>query len=164
MVFESAGLSVWSGERHAETELRISLGGALGNMGLSYSGMELLPELLRNGRWLRLWREARALVASRRMRWRGVLVNTFGPWCPSTLWVWLHKIANGYALEVHDYTAIHPCRLAELDLFARASALKFDLFYRPWKDGFAMRMWGLHSRTRAIPARQAWAVGKLTIA
>ena len=71
-----------------ERKVRVFLGGALGNLGLSYDGVELLPELFRSGRWLRFWREASALVAARRMRWRGVLANTFGPWCPPALWVW----------------------------------------------------------------------------
>src|SRR5262249_35851649 len=102
--------------------LRVALDGSFGNFGLSYNGLELLPELFRSGRWLRLWREARVLVRSKRMRWRGVLSNTFGPWCPPVLWVWLNKVANGHAYEVGDYTAINPRRLAELDLPARAAA------------------------------------------
>ena len=122
--------------------VKIMLGGECGNMGLSYDGMELLPELLRSGRWLRLWREMRGL-AMRRMRWRGVLAGTFGPWCPPTFWVWLNRLVNGYALEVGNYTAIHPRRLAELDLPARARARNFDLVCRPWKDSFAMRLWVL---------------------
>src|SRR5262249_7429343 len=60
-----------------ERRLKFVLGGGLGNLGLSYDGMELLPELFRSGRWLRLWWEASAIVAARRMRWRGVLANTF---------------------------------------------------------------------------------------
>ena len=124
-------------------KLRVTLSGDAGNMGLSYNGMELLPELLRSGRWLHLVREAKALVARRRMRWRGVLANTFGPWCPPGLWIWLNKLANGHALEVGDYAAIHPGRLAELDIPARARARGLDLTYRPWKDGFAMRVWAL---------------------
>jgi asparagine synthase (glutamine-hydrolysing) len=112
-------------------------------MGLSYSGIELLPELFRTGRWLRLWQEARALVASRRMRWRGVLAKTLGPWCPPALWVWVNKVAHGYNLEVTHYTAINPCVLAKLDLPARAKARNLDLVYRPWKDGSAMRLWVL---------------------
>ena len=119
------------------------MGGDLGNMGLSYGGLELLPELLRSGRWLRLWREARALVAPGRMRWRGVLANTFGPWCPPALWVQLNKIVNGHAFEVTDYSAIHPRRFAELDLQSRARECNLDLVYRPWKDSFAMRLWAL---------------------
>ncbi len=126
-----------------ERKLTVLLGGDAGNMGLSYNGMELLPELLRSGRWLHLWQEARALVARRRMRWRGVLANIFGPWCPAALWVWLNRIASGHASEVLDYTGVNPRRLTEFDIPARAKARKLDLVYRPWKDSFAMRLWGL---------------------
>src|SRR5262249_7515158 len=83
-------------------KLRIVLGGGLGNMGLSYDGVELLPELFRRGRWLRLWSEASALVGSRQMRWRSVLANTFGPWCPPALWRWVNKIGGKYPVEIGD--------------------------------------------------------------
>jgi asparagine synthase (glutamine-hydrolysing) len=131
------------GDAMRARNVKVALGGDLGNMGLSYNGLALLPELLRSGRWLQLWREARALVAPGRMRWRGVLANTFGPWCPPNLWVWLNKIVNGHALEVSDYSGIHPRRFAELDLRSRAREHNLDLIYRPWKDSFAMRLWSL---------------------
>jgi asparagine synthase (glutamine-hydrolysing) len=122
--------------------VRVMLSGSCGNMSLSYNGMELLPELLRSGRWLHLWREARGL-ASRQMRWRGVLAKTLGPWCPPALWVLLNKVATGYAMQIGGHSAIHPRLLAELDLPARAKASNLDLVGRPWKDGFAMRLWAL---------------------
>jgi len=121
-------------------KLRVVLGGGAGNLGLSYDGLELLPELFRSGRWLRLWWEASALVASRRMRWRSVLANTFGPWCPPALWGWVNRIGRRDALELRDYVAIHPSRLDQLDLPARAKARNHDLAYRPWKDGLALRL------------------------
>ncbi len=77
------------------------------------------------------------------MRWRGIFAKTLGPWCPSPLWVAINKIANGYAYEIGDYAAISPRRLAELDLPSRAKKHGLDLVYRPWKDGFAMRVWAL---------------------
>jgi asparagine synthase (glutamine-hydrolysing) len=126
-----------------QRQLKVLLGGTMGNMGLSYNGLELLPELLRGGHWLRWWREARALVAPARMRWRGVLANTLGPWCPERLWIWLNCVVNGYAPDVAGYSGIHPRRLAELDLPARARAGNLDFVYRPWADGFAMRLWVL---------------------
>jgi asparagine synthase (glutamine-hydrolysing) len=43
-------------------QLTVLLVGNIGNLGLSYNGLELLPELFRNGRWLCWLREARALV------------------------------------------------------------------------------------------------------
>jgi len=126
-----------------ERKLKVTLGGSLGNMGLSYNGLELLPELLSSGRWLHLVREARALVKSRRLRWRGVAANTLGPWCPEKLWLWLNRKINGHALEIGNYAALNSRRLAELDIVSRAKASNLDLVYRPWKNGFAMRLWAL---------------------
>src|SRR5262249_16993706 len=137
----ATGLSHSFGKAMRSRKLRVSLGGGFGNLGLSYEGIELLPELLRSGRWLWLWKEARALVATRRLRWSGVLANTFGPWCPPAVWVWLNKIRRGHADEVGNYSPINPRRLAELDLFARARKRNVDLVGRPWKDSFAMRLW-----------------------
>src|SRR5262249_31672853 len=118
----------WHSFEHVirERKLRVILGGNCGNLGLSYDGLELLPELLRSGRWLRLWREASALVKARGLRWRGVLANTFGPWCPQALWGWANKIGGRYAPDICDYTAIHPRRLDELDLHVRSAARGHD--------------------------------------
>jgi asparagine synthase (glutamine-hydrolysing) len=123
-----------------QRKLKVILGGGFGNIGLSYDGVELLPELFRTGQWLRLWSEASALVASRQMRWRGVLANTFGPWCPLTLWTWVNKIGRQDALRFTDYCAIHPTRLQKLDLRGRAKKHNKDLSFRPWKDAFELRL------------------------
>lgn len=128
-----------------ERKLAVVLAGYAGNMGLTYDGLELLPELFRSGRWFRLWRESRALVARSGMRWRGVFARTFGPWCPAPLWIFLNRIATGHAHDISDYSAIHPRRLAELNLAARARERNLDFAYRPWKDGFSMRLWALRS-------------------
>jgi len=77
------------------------------------------------------------------MRWRGVIANTVGPWCPENLWRWLNRKINGHALEIGNYAALNPRRLAELDIAGRAKASNLDLVYRPWKNGFAMRLWAL---------------------
>jgi len=123
--------------------IKVTLGGNTGNIGLSYHGKELLPELFASGRWLQLWREAKALVGPGKMRWRGVLATTFGPWCPQSLWVRINQIVDGHALEVGGYTAMNPRRITELDIPSRAKAHNLDLSYRPWKDGTAMRTWCL---------------------
>ena len=120
-------------------KLGVFLTGNAGNLSLSYDGMELLPELFRSGRWVRLWSEASALVALRRLRWRSILAYTFGPWCPPALWWWLYRIGRINAMQWRDYVAIHPHRLDELNLPARAKARNHDLSYRPWKDGLALR-------------------------
>ena len=139
----SLGVSVNIANAMRKRDLKVALSGEFGDLGLSYSGNELLPELLRSGQWLRLWREARAFVAVRQVRWRHVFATTFGPWCPPPLWVWLKRISSGYAREVSQYSAINPRRFAELDLRARARARNFALVNRPWKDGFAMRLWAI---------------------
>jgi asparagine synthase (glutamine-hydrolysing) len=126
-----------------ERKLSVLLTGQMGNMTISYNGLELLPELIRSGHWLRWWREARALVRPGQMRWRGVLAQTFGARIPASVWTWLNRVATGHANEVSDYTALHPNRLAELNLPGRARERNLDLTYRPWKDGFAMRLWVL---------------------
>jgi asparagine synthase (glutamine-hydrolysing) len=126
-----------------ERKLSVLLTGQMGNMTISYAGLQLLPELIRSGRWVRWWREARALVGPGKMRWRGALVQSFGPWIPVPVWTWLNRAAGGSAYDVLDYTAIHPSRLAEFDLPARARDRNHDLTYRPWQDGVAMRLWVL---------------------
>lgn len=128
-----------------ERKLKVLLSGDVGNLGLSYNGLELLPELFSRGRWFRLWKEARALVSPGRMRWRGVLANTLGPWCPAAIWLWLNKIVSGYHWDVISHTAIHPRRFAELDFSSRARKRDMDFSYRPWKDGFSMRLWALRN-------------------
>jgi asparagine synthase (glutamine-hydrolysing) len=128
-----------------DRKLGIVLSGGAGNFGLSYDGLEFLPELFRSGRLLRLWSEAAALVASRRLRWRGVLANTLGPWFPPTLWAWANRLGRPNAFEWRDYVAIHPRRLSQPDLPARAKSLNHDFSYRPWKDGLARRLRVLQS-------------------
>jgi asparagine synthase (glutamine-hydrolysing) len=113
-------------------KLSILLTGEMGNAGLSYTGMALLPELLQSGRWLRLLQEMRALVAPG-TSWRSVLANTFGAFCPANLWRWLHR-HFGNTHDLAYYSAVHPDHLAKLN--ARAKALKYDFSFRPPKDRF----------------------------
>jgi asparagine synthase (glutamine-hydrolysing) len=126
-----------------ERNLTVMLTGQMGNMTVSYNGLELLPELLRAGRFIKLWRETARLVANTGTRWRGALVKTFGPFMPVWLWQWLNDAFLGHRWEILNYTAIRADRLTELDLPARARERSLDFSYRPWKDGFAMRLWVL---------------------
>jgi asparagine synthase (glutamine-hydrolysing) len=127
-----------------ERKLNVMLLGQGGNMTLSYDGFELLPELLRSGRFVRLFRESAQLVANTDMRWRGALAKAFGPFAPASLWNWANGRFTGHAMDIRDYTAIRADRLAELDLTSLAVERSLDFSYRPWKDGFAMRLWVLH--------------------
>jgi asparagine synthase (glutamine-hydrolysing) len=123
--------------------LRVMLTGAMGNMSLSYGGVEYLPELFAAGRWLRLLREGRALVKAGSHRWRGVLVGAIGPWLPERLWRALHRMIGRASPSVTDYSAIDPGRYAELDLAGRAAAQSLDTAHRPRKSAFETRLWVL---------------------
>jgi asparagine synthase (glutamine-hydrolysing) len=117
--------------------------GQMGNMSVSYAGLELLPELLRSGRLIKLWREATQQMAKTSMSWRGALANTFGPYMPAWLWKWANATFTGHSSDISKYSAISAARLAELDLPSLARERGLDFSYRPWKDGFAMRLWVL---------------------
>jgi asparagine synthase (glutamine-hydrolysing) len=120
-------------------KLKVLLSGDVGNLGLSYAGMELLPELFRNGRWLSWWKEARGLVGPQGgMRLRGVLARTLGPWCPTGLWVWLNRSVGNIPFSVDYFTAINARRLADLRPHARRSGADFS--DRPPSDGFDVRL------------------------
>jgi asparagine synthase (glutamine-hydrolysing) len=137
---------VWSSaidQAARERKLGVMLVGQQGNMSLSYTGLELLPELLRAGRLVELWRAARQVVAKSGMRWRGALVKTFAPFMPVRFWQWINARYSGRKQDVRFYTAIRPERLAELDLAAMARERDLDFSYRPRKDGFDMRLWVL---------------------
>jgi asparagine synthase (glutamine-hydrolysing) len=108
-------------------------------MTLSYNGIELLSELLRQGRFFRLWRTASKVVARTDMRWRGALVQAFGPLMPAWAWRWLSNTFNDHRWDVLDYTVMPAGRVAELDLRNLAQQRAHDLDLRPWKDSFAIR-------------------------
>lgn len=136
--------SVWMfAINHAarERKLNVMLTGVMGNMTISYNGLELLPELLRAGRLFRLWREATQLVAKTRMRWRGAFTKAAGPFMPVPLWQWVNETFSDHKSDVLNYTALRADCLATLGLPALARERQLDLSYRPWKDGFAMRLW-----------------------
>jgi asparagine synthase (glutamine-hydrolysing) len=56
---------------------KVLLGGANGNISISYDGLEYLPLLLRNGQWLTLWREFKAIQLKRPTVSRKQLVRTY---------------------------------------------------------------------------------------
>ena len=102
-----------------ERQLAVLLTGEMGNITLSYDGIFLLPELFRQGRWLHWLREARAVVARGGLRWRGIAAHTFGPYFPPAIWSRIEKLLKGKHIGVADYSAIHPQRLAELEIANR---------------------------------------------
>lgn len=123
--------------------LGVMLTGQMGNMTISYDGMTLLPQLLRRGRWLRWWRESRALVAGSGMRPRGVLAASLGGYVPGPLWAWLNARVGHGKLDLGAYSAIRTTHIDAGTLQRRAAERALDLHYRPRKDGFETRLWVL---------------------
>lgn len=123
-----------------ERGLKVLLTGMTGNVGLSYDGMAWLPTLFRQGRWLRWLREASAIVACRRMRWRGVVAASVGPLVPAPLWIWLNRVIGGVEVDASRFSVLNSQRLIELDVARLARERGFDLATRPDNDGFAERM------------------------
>jgi asparagine synthase (glutamine-hydrolysing) len=125
-----------------DRRLAVLLTGQMGNMTISYRGAELLAELARRARFVRLWEVGEQLVARGTMTWKGVLANAFGPFVPASFWQWLSRRSGTHG-EVPDYTAIRPDRLAALDLKRLAAERDLDFAYRPRGNGFDMRLWVL---------------------
>ena len=96
--------------------ISVLLIGQMGNITLSYDGLESLPEMWRAGRMIKLWRQAAGLVRNRYMHWPGVLAKTFGPYGPVWLWQAAQGAWSGRGKDIHTYTAIRADRLADLDL------------------------------------------------
>jgi len=146
-VFDSPMLSLCNGvwgnaimDEARRRRLPILLVGFLGNLSFSYAGMELLPELFRRGRWLRLAGEAWRLRRSG-IRLRSVASHAFGPFLPAALWRAINRW-HGRLFALDEYSAVQPARAAELEAKAQEAALDFS--YRPRRDPFATRLWAAH--------------------
>ncbi len=127
---------------------KILLSGVMGNMSFSYDGFELLPELLRAGRWLRLAQVMRETVAKGDKRYRGALMAAAGPFLPPQLWHALFRASGRRVLEVERYTAIRPGALSQRDLFRLARERDHDFHFQPPKNGYDMRVWHMRHLDR----------------
>lgn len=134
----------------SERKLTVMLTGVLGNMTLSYTGGELLTELLLAGRFIRLWRAAAHWVEKTSSSWGGAVIRTFGAFLPVWLWRRVERRARGRTFDVLDHAAIRTEYLAARNLATVARERDFDFAGRPWKDGFALRLWIMTGRDRGI--------------
>jgi asparagine synthase (glutamine-hydrolysing) len=126
----------------ARRGVRVMLNGAAGNITSSYAGTHLLSELAAQHRYLKLWREGRALVRAGRARWIGVLGSAFGEHIPRGLWDRLYRWRRGVRPGIDSYTTIRPDRRGEAE--ALGAAQGFDTGYRQGGHAFAARLAGLH--------------------
>ena len=125
-----------------ERGIKVMLNGQLGNMTISYGAMPHLAHLLGRGRLIRL---ARLSLGLRRhgLRWRGIGAAAVGPYLPRPLWRWINSRLAGRSYDFSSYTSISPEAMERYRVVERAAELGLDPSYRPWLDGFAMRLWVL---------------------
>lgn len=124
-----------------ERGIGVLLTGAMGNMTVSYEGVEWLPELLRSGRLVKLAQLSAALLRNREKGLGGILAQTFAPYLPSSIWRFANKVFRDRDWNILEYSAIRRERLDALNLEEIARARALDFSYRPRKDGFATRIW-----------------------
>jgi asparagine synthase (glutamine-hydrolysing) len=120
--------------------LVIMLNGANGNLSMTYSGVDVLPEQIagrRPGAWLR---QAHQMVRAGTMRWRGVLFTSLGPWIPGPLWNWLNRVRGGYVEDIRRMTALNPALMPGLRRAQHLRALGVDPFCRPSRDSISWRV------------------------
>jgi asparagine synthase (glutamine-hydrolysing) len=117
--------------------LPVLLTGQMGNGSISYDGMAFLTHLLRQGRLVRLAREARHL-RRHGTRWGSIGAQAIGPFLPKRVWTAIQRRRGGQ-LALSDYSAIG--EEAEASLRERAAERGLDFVYRPRKDAFETRLW-----------------------
>jgi asparagine synthase (glutamine-hydrolysing) len=126
-----------------ERNLKILLGGVMGNMSLSYDGEEILPELLRAWRLVRLVQVAREQVAVRQKRYRSMAMAAIGPFLPPWIWRSLFRATGRRMFDVLEYSVVRPDYLSERNLHAIAKERDHDFNYQPFRNGYDLRVWCL---------------------
>ncbi|HEX8668777.1 MAG TPA: asparagine synthase-related protein [Allosphingosinicella sp.] len=117
----------------------VLLTGQLGNLSISYDGMALLPQLLRQGRLIKL--AALSLSLARTGTRLGTIgAQIFGPFLPTSLWTRIGRL-RGKRNRVTEYTALREDRIGEMEGLAAARALDFS--YRPRSDPHELRVWAI---------------------
>lgn len=87
-------------EAAREAGARVLLTGEIGNWTISAAPTTLLADFVRQRRWADWGREARAMVAERRARLRGVLASSFGPWLPTSVWRAIAGLSSAAPLDL----------------------------------------------------------------
>lgn len=86
-VHSPTNVAWWSRIRHLARDAGASvvLSAEVGNLSLNYGGLAVLGDLVRQHRWGDWWREAGRASRRADVRWRGILINSFGPTLPDRL-------------------------------------------------------------------------------
>ena len=119
----------------------VMLSGEMGNHTMSYDGPALLAELLRTGRWLRLFGEIR----SSGYRWRQMIRHwTIAPFIPAPLFRRYKQWRRGGKPPWYDFSAIHPEFAARSGVVDRAAREYLPFDAPPPRDGRLGRIRDFH--------------------
>lgn len=70
----------------------VILTGEYGNLTLNAGGLPILGDLVRRGEWKSWWQESRFSARRPDVRWRGILINSFGWRVPRAITIPLHHL------------------------------------------------------------------------
>ena len=121
-----------------DRQLKVLLSASIGNLAISYTGLALIPELVRSARLLELSQQLGMLVRHGGMRWSGAAAAAVAPFLPPWLWSWISRRFRNTDLDPRAWTAIHPDRIRQIQQAAQRP--QRDLSYRPARDGFTERV------------------------
>lgn len=114
----------------------VMLMGNAGNLSATYYGLQWLPELLKQGRLIKL---ARMSIGARRHGFSTLSVGAqvIGPFLP----IWLWKRLSPHVTQLGEYVPLARTTIKELERKAQDRGM--DLSYRPRRDPFGLRLWAL---------------------
>lgn len=121
--------------------LSVMLGAPAGNMTFSYNGMQLLSQLVKQGRFTALAREIFHLRRNG-ARWGTVAAQTVGPFLPRPVWRFVNRV-RGKAVGIDESSAINPRHAEEMNVLGRAIERGLNLEYQPRADSVETRLWVL---------------------
>ena len=117
-------MDIWAAARAAGHN--VMLVGDMGNLTMSYHGRGLFAELLRTGRWLRLFSE----IKSSGHTWKNMIRQwTIAPFVPAPLFRMYKQWRRGGKPPWHNFSVIHPEFAARSGVVARA-AREYHAFRR----------------------------------
>jgi asparagine synthase (glutamine-hydrolysing) len=128
----------------ANQGVRVLLSGGAGNLTISWNGAFLLPQLIRQMKWRRAFREVRGLA--------GILTladAAVNPLLPDLLWLSLQRLRRGNdpVLSAHQpwraYSPIHPEFARRHRVEERARETGHSFHWRPKRDAISQRRYGL---------------------
>ena len=120
--------------------LKVLLTGDMGNMTISFDGMQLLNELFWSGRWLRLFQEGAALERAGHRSWLGVAAQLFGPMTPAPVWRWLVRGRTVAGETLTTYTALAEAVARSPEFLRKARRRGYDIGLRPRSDALGKRL------------------------